>query len=350
MARALRRPAAGAELAVELPDGRWLSAREVRAGRDRLGWFCLVTGTPPEPAVVLGVGEAALCCALSELEQRAAEAALSETREQILWDLLESAPDHRRAAVVRAARLHIALSGPQRVLHGVADEVDGIARAESWEASALERIRRDLVNMVRRVVTGHAAGELVAGRGDMVVAVVSCRDRAAVRRLLRALRSEAARIVPGGIAWGVGGPRDDPSDLWSAHREAKLAVRAARRLGGDRVALHEDLGMVRLLLASDPEPDLAAFVEEVIGPLVEHDRHHDGELRRTLRAYFDADCSQQEAARRLYVHHKTLRYRLDRIEALTSLDLRRHEDRVRADLALKILEVAELQTFDASDP
>ncbi|MDQ1565993.1 MAG: hypothetical protein QOF96_873, partial [Actinomycetota bacterium] len=44
-----------------------------------------------------------------------------------------------------------------------------------------------------------------------------------------------------------------------------------------------------------------------------------------------------------YVHHKTLRYRLDRIEALTSLDLRRHEDRLRADLALKIHEVMEMR-------
>lgn len=63
---------------------------------------------------------------------------------------------------------------------------------------------------------------------------------------------------------------------------------------------------------------------------------------KTLRAYFAADCSQQKAAKGLYVHHKTLRYRLDCIQALTSLDLRRHEHRVRADLALKILDVARL--------
>ena len=77
--------------------------------------------------------------------------------------------------------------------------------------------------------------------------------------------------------------------------------------------------------------------------LIEHDRTHDAVLTTTLRAYFDSDCSQQVAAKRLYVHHKTLRYRLDRIEALTSLDLRRHDDRLRADLALKIHEVMEMR-------
>ena len=98
--------------------------------------------------------------------------------------------------------------------------------------------------------------------------------------------------------------------------------------------------MIRLLLASDSDPNLRAFVDDVIGPVVEHDRLHDGDLVKTLRAYFTADCSQQEAAKQLFVHHKTLRYRLDRIEALTSLDLRRHDDRVRADLALKIFDIA----------
>src|SRR5215470_14765084 len=63
---------------------------------------------------------------------------------------------------------------------------------------------------------------------------------------------------------------------------------------------------------------------------------NDGALLRTLRAFFDADCSQRTAAERLFVHHKTLRYRLGRIQQLTGLDLGRHEDRMRADLALRL--------------
>jgi DNA-binding PucR family transcriptional regulator len=144
----------------------------------------------------------------------------------------------------------------------------------------------------------------------------------------------------------VSGSREDPLDLQAAHREADVALLAAQRLGADGLAVHDELGVIRLLLASDSDPNLWAFVEDVIGPVVEHDRAHDGELIKTLRAYFAADCSQQEAAKQLYVHHKTLRYRLDRIEALTSLDLRRHDDRVRADLALKIFDFARLGTTD----
>jgi DNA-binding PucR family transcriptional regulator len=77
----------------------------------------------------------------------------------------------------------------------------------------------------------------------------------------------------------------------------------------------------------------------VTGPLVDYDRAHGAALVQTLRAFFDADCSQRVAAERLFIHHKTLRYRLERIKQMTGLDLNRHEDRMRADFALRLLQV-----------
>ena len=326
-----------------LGDGRWLTVQEIRAGQDRLGWFCLLADQQPGSGVAVAVGEAALCCALSQLEQRAADQALSDAREQLVWDLLEASPDHRLAAVSRAARLHVDVARPHRVLRATVENLDDLARAAEWDTVRLERLRRQILGSVRRVIGDRSAGELVAARGDSLTAIVSCTDTADVRDLVRTLRSETSRLVPGlATAWGVSGSREDPLDLKAAHREADVALLAARRLGADGLAIHDELGVIRLLLASDSDPNLRAFVEDVIGPVVEHDRLHDGELMKTLRAYFAADCSQQEAAKQLYVHHKTLRYRLDRIEALTSLDLRRHDDRVRADLALKILDVAQI--------
>ena len=100
-----------------------------------------------------------------------------------------------------------------------------------------------------------------------------------------------------------------------------------------------EVAFARLLLGSGDAPDLQAFVREVTGPLIDYDSKNDGSLLRTLRAFFDADCSQRTAAERLFVHHKTLRYRLGRIQQLTGLDLGHHEDRMRADLALRLLQV-----------
>ena len=331
-------------IATVADDDRWITVQPIAAGRDALGWFCLLAEQAPTTNVEIAIGEAVLACALSQLEQRAADQARSEAQDEILWDLLEGALDHRRAAMARAKRLHMDLARPHRVVHALLEGLDEAVKAEGWDTARVERLRRELRGMAQRVLSDHGAGELLSTRGNALVAVVPCAEPIDVRILIRALRPEIQRLVPGvNVVWGISAAHENPLDYKSANSEALIALRAARRMGGDQLAVYDQLGVVRLLLASDEDADLSEFVNEIIGPLIEHDRTHDAVLTTTLRAYFDSDCSQQVAAKRLYVHHKTLRYRLDRIEALTSLDLRRHEDRLRADLALKIHEVMEMR-------
>ena len=330
-----------------LGDERWFTVQAIRAGRDCLGWFCLLSDHAPGANVEIAIGEAVLSCALSQLEQRAADQARSEARDEILWDLLEGSADHRQGAISRAKRLQIDLNRTHRVVHGLMNDFDETVQAEGWDTARVERLRRELRSMAQRVLSDHGAGELVSIRGNTLVAAVPCTDHREVRKLVRDLQGEIQRLVAGVTTfWGVSSSHANAMDFRNASSEAQIALRAARRMGGERLAVHDQLGVVRLLLASDDEADLSEFVEHVIGPLVEHDRKHDGALVETLRAYFDADCSQQIAAKHLFVHHKTLRYRLDRIEALTSLDLRRHDDRLRADLALKIHEVMAMISAD----
>jgi sugar diacid utilization regulator len=45
------------------------------------------------------------------------------------------------------------------------------------------------------------------------------------------------------------------------------------------------------------------------------------------------------SAERLFIQRKALRYGLEQTRSLIGLDLSRHSDRVRADLALRLLEV-----------
>ena len=49
------------------------------------------------------------------------------------------------------------------------------------------------------------------------------------------------------------------------------------------------------------------------------------------------------------MHHKTLRYRLERIRQLTGLDLARHEDRMRADFALRLLQINQAAQDECED-
>lgn len=86
------------------------------------------------------------------------------------------------------------------------------------------------------------------------------------------------------------------------------------------------------------EPVRQAFSgahDTVLGPLLEHDRRHDGGLVSTLREYLLANGHWETAATAVGVHRHTLRNRIDRIEGLLRVDLA--DARTRAELLLIIL-------------
>lgn len=326
---------------VAVPGGGEVAAwvQPVHADGDQAGCVCLLAGAQSPEMMDVVAGQVAMACSLTLLRQHAACRARSEALEQLLWDLLQGPAEHRVAARSRAQRLDVSLTGALRVLYGRLENLDELASEHGWDTSQTDRVRRDVLRAVRGVDERRGMS-LTALRGDMIVGVADGLDGPAAKELVRRTLEAVRRDQPGlRVSWGVSRPHDDPADLPSGFNEAATALSAARRLGGENVLLYEELGIVRLLLGSGDDPDLQTFIDEVTGPLIAYDRDSDGALVRTLRAFFDADCSQRVAAERLFVHHKTLRYRLERIKALTGLDLNRHEDRMRADFALRLLQI-----------
>jgi DNA-binding PucR family transcriptional regulator len=70
----------------------------------------------------------------------------------------------------------------------------------------------------------------------------------------------------------------------------------------------------------------------LIEPIREHDRARGSDLVLTLKTYFAAGTNASEAADRLFLHRNSMLYRLERIQALTGLDLKDH----RVALALQL--------------
>lgn len=311
----------------------------VAAEGDKLGCVCLMPRQESASMMDVVASQVAMACSLALFRQRAASRARAEAMDQVLWDLLQGSVEHRIAARTRASQLGVSLTGSLRVLCCRMESLDELALDHGWDTSRADRMRRDVVRALRRCQAGQRL-ILASLRGDSISAIAVNLDRTVVREFVSELSKSAREVEPDlRLAWGISQGHQEPVALPRAFDEAKTALSAAHRFGGDGIFLYEELGIVRLLLGSGDAPDLQAFVREVTGPLIDYDSKNDGALLRTLRAFFDADCSQRTAAERLFVHHKTLRYRLERIKQLTGLDLSRHEDRMRADLALRLLQV-----------
>ncbi|MEU3614848.1 PucR family transcriptional regulator ligand-binding domain-containing protein [Streptomyces sp. NPDC006872] len=157
--------------------------------------------------------------------------------------------------------------------------------------------------------------------------------------LLAAVREPLSSGLDGDgrLTVGVSAAVHSAEGLRGALEEARHARRvAAARPGRVCAAGHQELASHVLLLPFVPDDVRRAFTARLLDPLRDYDRRHRAELIPTLEAFLDCDGSWTRCASRLHLHVNTLRYRVGRIEQLTSRDLSRLEDKLDFFLALRM--------------
>ncbi|MFI9612329.1 PucR family transcriptional regulator [Streptomyces sp. NPDC052023] len=229
-----------------------------------------------------------------------------------------------------------------------------VARVE-WEDSAIEAgpVAQSLLEEI--LVDPTAAGPepsdriAVAHSGDEAIALVplpavSAEDDGSetgvlADALLTSVRDPLSAGLDGDgrVTLGVSAAVHSAEGLRGALEEARHARRvAAARTGRVCAAGHQELASHVLLLPFVPDDVRRAFTARLLDPLRDYDRRHRAELIPTLEAFLESDGSWTRCASRLHLHVNTLRYRVGRIEQLTSRDLSRLEDKLDFFLALRM--------------
>jgi purine catabolism regulator len=109
----------------------------------------------------------------------------------------------------------------------------------------------------------------------------------------------------------------------------------AVQMDGVRVATYKELGSFQLLLSLQDDEALRLFCDSILGPIEAGEGHYGGELMRSLEAFIEENGQWERAAKRLYCHRHTLRYRIRRVEELTGRNLSSARDRIEFWLALR---------------
>lgn len=105
---------------------------------------------------------------------------------------------------------------------------------------------------------------------------------------------------------------------------------------GLSIAFAHDLELLRLVTRGNDFGEVLRSAEQVLRPLIEHDRSSGGDLVETLRAFIDCGAQFRGTAARLGVHENTVRYRLNRIGELSSIDANNFQDLTRAQFAFQV--------------
>jgi Purine catabolism regulatory protein-like family/PucR C-terminal helix-turn-helix domain len=201
---------------------------------------------------------------------------------------------------------------------------------------------------------GEAAGQLEAslaaascpavvaphssGARELLCAVIDCADRDPIE-VATAARGDLAREGEG-LRAAAGRPAA-PERLRHSFHEARCALEATAFANGaaPEVASWRDLGAFTLLLSIQDDDALNLYCDSVLGPIERGDEDYGGELLRSLEAFIEQNGQWERAAREVYCHRHTLRYRMRKVEELTGRDLSRAHDRIEFWLALRAREL-----------
>lgn len=237
-------------------------------------------------------------------------------REELVLQLIGAAPA-LPAADDWARRLQVDLAVPRVAL---LIDIDVPALAADAVLAEQQRLQRRLSALEPGVLSAPVSlRELAVLLPVPPADSESSQLRARVERLQARLAGEGA-----GVRFALGGAFAGAGGLVRSWQSARATLRVGRRRQPEAdVHCYADLTLA-VLLAGLAEGWRADELQRPLQRLAAHDR--DGQLRRTLAAWFAHDMKAVPSAAALHVHRNTLDYRLRRVAEITGMDLARLDD------------------------
>ena len=292
-----------------------------------------VVGISGEPSQVHHYGELVKMTAELIVEQ-------AELMEQVQWDkrhreelvmqLISAEESDEQKLATIAQRLDIDINEPR-----IATIIKLIALDDN--TLTLEHMQH-LVHLLEYPERNNLVGILSVSEHEVVVLKPASvigdewnpdKERQRVKSLLKRINKEAGfrvRVSVGDYFPGING-------LTRSYQSAKTTLQVTRKLKGKIFFFHDH--QLPVLLSAMQYQNWQR--EKLLTPLLELQKHdRQGLLQKTIEAYLLLNCDPAKTCQELHIHRNTLRYRLDKINELISLDINRLEDKIHLYLALKL--------------
>ncbi|MFD7299830.1 helix-turn-helix domain-containing protein [Streptomyces pharetrae] len=290
----------------------WVAA--VRVGDDLLGPLLFTADGPADDHQLQLLGLTAQLTAVTLMIQDGVAATQGQLRDEFFHSLLRGTPPPPEQIAEQARRLDLDLEAPHVMV--VARVEKGLrGRTAAWASSYAHR-HRGLKHV----------------DGDRMVLLLPGTEPGPAAQAVSKELGEALRCP---VTVGSAGPARGPGQIAAIHEEARRCLDAVTRLmGPGGTASPQDLGFLGLLLSD--QPDVATFISDTIGPVLDYDDQQFTELVPTLEAYFASANSPSRAAEVLHVHPNTVSRRLERITELLGEGWQKPSRALQVQLALQL--------------
>lgn len=137
---------------------------------------------------------------------------------------------------------------------------------------------------------------------------------------------------------GVGGFREKLQDACKSYSEAEKSLTFFNSDHAEPIVFWDDLGIFKFFHDLDKD-ELENYFDNFLGKLVQYDNLHNSDLIETLDCLANHNWVYREAARYLSVHYNTVKYRVNLIESILSINIDNPETRLSLAFCLKLLRI-----------
>lgn len=196
----------------------------------------------------------------------------------------------------------------------------------SFQGGSNAAANNNLTDKTREFVEEAFEEGIVVHIDSLLALILPIEDRNELKEAAQALYQTLAEEVSEKTAISLGGIVSSRAELHRAFINAQKALEFAC---GKRFGVMSYAEMPLELIISQLSPEIRSEYKNEIDF-----KSFDIDTLSTIRVFLDCSLHIAEAARKLYIHRNTLIYRLDKIYAMTGLDLRDFNDALKMKIYL----------------
>ncbi len=137
---------------------------------------------------------------------------------------------------------------------------------------------------------------------------------------------------------GIGTTEQNFTDISKSYQTALKALKISHTTG-ESIISYETLGILKLLGNIPSEESVDAYIPECLKQLCAYDQKNHTSLVHTLSTYYASNCNAAHAAKKLFIHYKTMLNRLERISQILDCNYNDSHMRLEMEMGLQIMQL-----------
>lgn len=146
---------------------------------------------------------------------------------------------------------------------------------------------------------------------------------------------------------GIGSIIDNLKNVSKSYHEALSSVSYGRSVYDETATFiisYNDSSLLKIFNKVKDNDLLNEIIPENLKNLKKYDAECKSDLIKTLTIYLDCNCNAKKASEKMYIHYKTMLYRLEKIIKDFNIDLENSNSRLQVELGLQIINILDIHT------